>query len=108
MCLDAEALQQTRAMATDDHKEAARAFVEKRARHSRGIEMTAYLRLRHICLATDDLARAKRDIPDIFGVRLALDPHAKDFEVVNAMFPFGLGFIEAMARYILARRPRVF
>ena len=31
MCLDAEALQQTRAMATDDHKEAARAFVEKRA-----------------------------------------------------------------------------
>lgn len=60
--------------------------------------MTAYLRLRHICLATDDLARAKRDIPDIFGVRLAFeDPHAKDFEVVNAMFPFGLGFVEAMA-----------
>lgn len=29
--LDAEALQQTRAMATRDHKEAARAFVEKRA-----------------------------------------------------------------------------
>ena len=31
MSLDAEALQQTRAMSTADHKEAARAFVEKRA-----------------------------------------------------------------------------
>lgn len=30
VCLDAEALQQTRATITDDHKEAARAFVEKR------------------------------------------------------------------------------
>jgi catechol 2,3-dioxygenase-like lactoylglutathione lyase family enzyme len=60
--------------------------------------MAAYFRLRHVVLVTDDLERAKRDVPAIFGVQLAFeDPHAKDFEVVNAMFPFGLAFIEVMA-----------
>lgn len=59
--------------------------------------MTTYLRLRHVVLATDDLERAKRDFTAIFGIGLAFeDPLAKDFEVVNAIFPFGLAIVEVM------------
>jgi len=57
-----------------------------------------YFRLRHLCLATDDLARAKRDLPAIFGVELAhVDPLAADFQVENAIFPFGEAIVEVMA-----------
>ncbi|GGC81099.1 VOC family protein [Chelatococcus reniformis] len=60
--------------------------------------MSDYFRLRHVVLVTDDLERAKRDVPFVFGVKLAFeDPGAAVLEVVNAMFPFGLAFIEVMA-----------
>ncbi len=60
--------------------------------------MTPYLRLRQICLATDDLPRAVADIPAIFGVNLAhVDPHVEVYGVRNALFAFGLSFIEVVA-----------
>lgn len=59
---------------------------------------SGYFRLRHLCLATDDLERAKRDIPAIFGVELGhVDPLAADFQVTNAIFPFGDSIVEVMA-----------
>ena len=63
-----------------------------------GAAMQAYLRLRQICLATDDLPRAAADIIAIFGVGLAHeDPDLAAYGVRNAVFPFGLSFIELVA-----------
>ncbi len=46
----------------------------------------------------DDLARARRDLPAIFGVELGhVDPLAIDFQVTNAIFPFGDAIVEVMA-----------
>jgi hypothetical protein len=60
--------------------------------------MTPYLRLRQICLSTDDLPRAIADISAIFGVCLAHeDPNVAVYGVRNALFPFGLSFVEVVA-----------
>lgn len=57
--------------------------------------MADYLRARHLCLITDDLARAKRDVPYIFGVGLAyIDPEVEVFEIENALYTFGLSLLE--------------
>lgn len=60
--------------------------------------MTKYLRLRQICLVTHDLERAVADIQAIFGVRLAYrDPAVERYGLQNALFPFGLAFLEVVA-----------
>lgn len=60
--------------------------------------MAPYLRLRQICLATDDLPRAEADLSAIFGVQLAhRDPKVAIYGIHNALFPFGLSFIELIA-----------
>lgn len=62
--------------------------------------MADYFRLRQIALATDDLDRAIADIQHIFGVRLAYqDPHVAKYGLHNALFPFGLAFIEVVAPF---------
>ncbi|MFC0283323.1 VOC family protein [Camelimonas abortus] len=62
--------------------------------------MSDYFRLRQIALATDDLGRAIDDIRHVFGVRLAYqDPHVAKYGLHNALFPFGLAFIEVVAPF---------
>lgn len=57
--------------------------------------MREYLRSRHICLITEDLDKAMRDIPAIFGVELAFeDPEVEVFDIRNALYTFGLSLIE--------------
>jgi len=60
--------------------------------------MTDYLRLRQICLVANDLARVIADMQAIFGVKLAYqDPHVRRYGLENALFPFGLAFIEVVS-----------
>lgn len=60
--------------------------------------MIDYFRLRQICLVTRDLERAIDDIQAIFGVKLAYrDPMVARYGLENAIFPFGLAFIEIVA-----------
>ena len=60
--------------------------------------MSAYFRLRQICLVTRDLGRAVDDLTEIFGVCLAYrDPMVARYGLENALFPFGLAFIEIVA-----------
>ncbi len=56
----------------------------------------SYFRMRHLCLAVDDIERIKRDVPAIFGVELGyIDKLAiDDFQVHNAVFPFGDAVVE--------------
>lgn len=62
--------------------------------------MEDYFRLRQIALATDDLERAITDFQYIFGVRLAYqDPHVAKYGLHNALFPFGLAFVEVVAPF---------
>lgn len=57
-----------------------------------------YLRLRQICLVANDLPRVIADMEAIFGVRLAYqDPHVRKYGLENALFPFGLSFIEVVS-----------
>jgi catechol 2,3-dioxygenase-like lactoylglutathione lyase family enzyme len=58
----------------------------------------SYFRLRQICLVTADLPRAIADMQTIFGVTLAFqDPHLVKYGLANALFPFGLSFVEIVA-----------
>lgn len=60
--------------------------------------MGAYLRLRQIALAAHDLPRVIADMEAIFGVKLAYqDPHVRKYGLENAMFPFGLAFVEVVS-----------
>ncbi len=60
--------------------------------------MADYCRLRQICLVTVDLPRAIADMQAIFGVKLAYqDPHVRRYGLQNALFPFGLAFVEIVA-----------
>jgi hypothetical protein len=60
--------------------------------------MSAYFRLRQICLVAADLARVIADMQAIFGVRLAYqDPNVRRYGLDNALFPFGLAFIEVVS-----------
>jgi Glyoxalase-like domain len=60
--------------------------------------MTDYLRLRQICLVANDLPRVIADMQAIFGVELAYqDPHVRRYGLENALFPFGLAFIEVVS-----------
>ncbi len=60
--------------------------------------MAAYCRLRQICLVAADLPRAIADMQAIFGVKLAYqDPHVRRYGLQNALFPFGLAFVEIVA-----------
>jgi Glyoxalase-like domain len=60
--------------------------------------MTDYLRLRQICLVASDLPRVIADMQAIFGVKLAYqDPHVRRYGLENALFPFGLAFIEVVS-----------
>jgi catechol 2,3-dioxygenase-like lactoylglutathione lyase family enzyme len=60
--------------------------------------MSAYFRLRQICLVTRDLGRAVDDFTETFGVRLAYrDPMVARYGLENALFPFGFAFIEIVA-----------
>lgn len=62
--------------------------------------MSEYFRLRQIALATDDLERAIADFQHIFGVKLAYqDPHVAKYGLHNALFPFGLAFVEVVAPF---------
>jgi hypothetical protein len=57
-----------------------------------------YFRLRQICLVAADLARVIADMQAIFGVKLAYqDPNVRRFGLENALFPFGLAFVEVVA-----------
>jgi hypothetical protein len=57
-----------------------------------------YFRLRQICLVAADLARVIADMQAIFGVKLAYqDPNVRRFGLQNALFPFGLAFVEVVA-----------
>jgi hypothetical protein len=60
--------------------------------------MPDYLRLRQICLVANDLARVIADMQAIFGVKLAhQDPHVRRYGLENALFPFGLAFVEVVS-----------
>jgi hypothetical protein len=57
-----------------------------------------YCRLRQICLVTADLTRVIADMQAIFGVKLAYqDPHVRRYGLENALFPFGLAFVEIVS-----------
>jgi catechol 2,3-dioxygenase-like lactoylglutathione lyase family enzyme len=57
-----------------------------------------YCRLRQICLVAADLPRAIADMQAIFGVKLAYqDPHVRRYGLENALFPFGLAFVEIVS-----------
>ena len=78
------------------------AFVEKRQPAFEGrdedISMAEYFRLRQICLVANDLARVTADMQAIFGVRLAYqDTHVRRYGLENALFPFGLAFVEVVS-----------
>jgi len=56
------------------------------------------MRLRQICLVATDLSRAIADMEAIFGVKLAYqDPNVRRYGLENALFPFGLAFIEIVS-----------
>ncbi len=60
--------------------------------------MAAYCRLRQICLVAADLPRAIADMQAIFAVKLAYqDPHVRRYGLENALFPFGLAFVEIVS-----------
>ena len=60
--------------------------------------MADYCRLRQICLVTADLTRVIADMQAIFGVKLAYqDPHVRRYGLENALFPFGLAFVEIVS-----------
>ncbi len=60
--------------------------------------MADYFRLRQICLVAKDLPRVIGDIGAIFGVKLAYqDPHVHRYGLENALFPFGLAFVEVVS-----------
>lgn len=60
--------------------------------------MADYCRLRQICLVAKDLPRVIADMQEIFGVKLAYqDPHVRAYGLENALFPFGLAFVEVVA-----------
>jgi len=60
--------------------------------------MAEYCRLRQICLVAADLPRAIADMRAIFGVKLAYqDPHVRRYGLQNALFPFGLAFVEIVS-----------
>lgn len=60
--------------------------------------MVDYFRLRQICLVARDLARAIADMQAIFGVELAYqDPNVRRYGLTNALFPFGLAFVEVVS-----------
>ena len=57
--------------------------------------MADYFRLRQICLVANDLPRVIGDMEAIFGVKLAYqDPHVRKYGLENALFPFGLAFVD--------------
>jgi hypothetical protein len=57
-----------------------------------------YYRLRQICLVATDLPRVIADMQAIFGVKLAYqDPNVRRYGLENALFPFGLAFIEIVS-----------
>lgn len=59
---------------------------------------SSYLRLRQICLVSNDLARVVADIESIFGVSLCYrDPAVGKYGLENALFPFGHAFLEVVA-----------
>ena len=60
--------------------------------------MADYFRLRQICLVANDLPRVIGDMEAIFGVKLAYqDPHVRRYGLTNALFPFGLAFVEVVS-----------
>ena len=60
--------------------------------------MADYFRLRQICLVANDLPRVIGDMEAIFGVKLAYqDPHVRQYGLENALFPFGLAFVEVVS-----------
>jgi hypothetical protein len=60
--------------------------------------MADYFRLRQICLVANDLPRVIADMQAIFGVKLAYqDPHVRRYGLENALFPFGLAFVEVVS-----------
>ena len=60
--------------------------------------MADYCRLRQICLVAADLPRAIADMQAIFGVKLAYqDPQVRRYGLQNALFPFGLAFVEIVS-----------
>ncbi len=62
--------------------------------------MSDYFRLRQIALAAHDLPKVIDDFQYIFGVNLAFqDEHVAKYGLENALFPFGLAFIEVVAPF---------
>ena len=60
--------------------------------------MADYFRLRQICLVANDLPPVIGDMEAIFGVKLAYqDPHVRQYGLENALFPFGLAFVEVVS-----------
>ena len=60
--------------------------------------MADYFRLRQICLVARDLARVIADMQAIFGVNLAYqDANVRRYGLENALFPFGLAFVEVVS-----------
>jgi hypothetical protein len=60
--------------------------------------MSGYLRLRQVCLVASDLPGVIADMRAIFGVKLAYqDPNVRRYGLENALFPFGLAFVEVVS-----------
>lgn len=61
-------------------------------------DTAGYFRLRQIALAALDLPSVIADLEAISGVRLAYqDPHVRRYGLENALFPFGLAFVEVVS-----------
>jgi len=60
--------------------------------------LAPFLRLRQICLVTDDLARQAEAIKAIFGLEACYrDPNVGRYGLENVLFPVGTDFIEVVA-----------
>ena len=102
-CFDAEAIHHSRSGDTADHKEAAKAFVEKRKPVFRGPEMAEYLRLRQICLVAPHLEPVISDIP-IMGLNVCYrDGNVAKYGLENALLPVDTILLEVVAPTSRAR-----
>ena len=112
-CFDAEAMHHSRSGETADHKEAAKAFVEKRKpvfqaiKMAEVIEMTGYIRLRQICLVAPRLEPVISDIAGIMGLSVCYrDGNVAKYGLENALLPVDTILLEVVAPFQPRHRGR--
>ena len=88
-----------KSFASADFRRASPTTCEKRAPGSQGAEgLTAYLRLRQVCLVSADLAAKPRAIKAVLGLEECYrDPNVAKYGLENVLFPVGSDFIEIVA-----------